>query len=151
MLSKPTTEKPYYSEGPLCQRSKWVAFPLELELINKSYKGGLNTGRRLITTLTDELKTLSDLGCTLEKPAITEGEAELETFVEFRKSNGECMTLINHLVFIQFTAGTEFWSKMEITGGVLDAIEELSQRFVKDKAVSVRLGIKFQQAKFLKQ
>jgi len=141
MLSKPGFEIPYYSDKPLSKDSTWMVFPVEVKVKDKEYGAGLEKGKALISQLEDMTISLAKDKCDISHPIIKSNDLSIETLVEFKKNNSECISMIYHPIVICFFENTEFWKKMEIATIFLDAISEFCSKLDKNKLASAKLNI----------
>ena len=101
MLSKYSLELPYYSEKPLEQNTGWVAFPVLIESKGKEYNSTLATAREIASKLESTINSLATENCKISYTPPEDSKSDLNTVVEFRKVNNECVTHIYHYSFLR--------------------------------------------------
>jgi hypothetical protein len=143
MISQFNLELPYYTEKPLDQATEWVAFPVFIESKGKEYHSTLTAAKEIISKLESLIDALSSEHCEFSYSPPEKSKYDLNTIIEFRKINNDCMTHVYHYTFLSFKENLNLWEKMEAITTVLDRVSTFSNTYKSDKQNDIQVGIRF--------
>jgi len=142
-MMKSSIEKPYYSDKPLSDKTRWIAFPIEIYVRNQDYSSALSYGKEIIQKLESIVKSEENEGGRVGNPDIIEDGYDFETALEFKKLGNDCSVKLYYQVVVNFSEGLDFWIKMVSSTKFLDSIEAFCESYTKDKLVDITLGSKY--------
>jgi hypothetical protein len=143
MLSKYNLELPYYTEKPLDQGTDWVAFPVFIESKGKEYRSTLTAAKEIVSKLESLTGLLSSDHCEFSYSPPNNSNCDLNTIIEFRKINNDCITHIYHHTFLYFKGNQSLWEKMAFITTTLDKVSKFCDVYKSDKQIAIQLGVRF--------
>ena len=148
MLSKNVVDFPYYSNGPLCADSEWVAVPVRISIKGKEFSSATNR----IQELLDNVASLFEQGSSNDFPTVVINFDEcLDKFkpvVEFiTEKDVESKVKVYTDIVITFPEKGRFWEKMEHLSNVLDTLYNFSSNYKSDKNIDIHYGTRYQHSK----